>query len=63
MFDFLEEKWYIKESNRDQTVFASKPFVKRGGNCDNGTNAGVLYANITNGNANNNNGFRPVVVL
>ena len=39
------------------------PFVVRGGNCNNGSGAGVLYANITNGNANNNNGFRAVLVV
>ena len=43
-------------------LYACKPFVERGGNCNNRANAGVLYSNITNGNANNNNGFRPVVV-
>ena len=42
---------------------ARTPFVIRGGNCNNGSNAGVLNTNITNGNANNNNGFRPVVVV
>ena len=40
---------------------ASNPFVMRGGNINNGTNAGVLNSNITNGNANNNNGFRAVL--
>ena len=40
-----------------------KPFVKRGGNVNNGANAGVFYSNITNGNSNNNNGFRPALVV
>ena len=43
--------------------YASNPFVKRGGNYNNGGNAGVFNSNIANGNANNNNGFRPVVVV
>ena len=39
------------------------PFVMRGGNCNSGVNAGVLNTNATNGNANNNNGFRPVLAF
>ena len=39
------------------------PFVRRGGNWNNGTNTGVFAFNGNNGNANNNNGFRPVVVV
>ena len=51
--------------NSDYTLIghASFPFVGRGGYCGHGSNAGVLYSNITNGNANNNNGFRPVLAF
>ena len=40
----------------------SNPFFKRGGNYNNGTNAGVFYFNNNNGNSNSNNSFRPVLV-
>ena len=43
--------------------YASLPFVMRGGYCNYGSSAGVLYSNITGGNANNNNGFRPALVF
>ena len=42
---------------------AHNPFVIRGGNCFYGSVAGVLNAYITSGNAYNDYGFRPVVVL
>ena len=41
----------------------SQPFLLRGGNWWNGSNAGVFASNGNNGNANNNNGFRPVLVV
>ena len=40
----------------------SNPFFKRGGNYNNGSNAGVFYFNNNNGNSNSNNSFRPVLV-
>ena len=39
------------------------PFVQRGGSCGGGSGAGVLGSYITNGNANNNCGFRSVLVV
>ena len=42
--------------------YTSNPFFKRGGNYNNGTNAGVFYFNNNNGNSNSNNSFRPVLV-
>ena len=42
---------------------ARGPFVTRGGTCNDGSNAGVLYTDITDGNAYHYSGFRPVVVL
>ena len=42
---------------------ANSPFVIRGGYCDYGSAAGVLYTSIAGGHANYHNGFRPVVVL
>lgn len=51
--------------NRDFNLIghASKPFVLRGGYCDYGTYAGVLYAIFANGYAGNDGGFRPVVMM
>ena len=40
-----------------------QPFVVRGGDCGNGSGAGVLYTSVTGGGAYNSYGFRPVVVL
>ena len=40
---------------------ATNPWVKRGGNFNNGTGAGVFNFNRDNGNANSNNGFRVVL--
>ena len=42
---------------------AHYPFVVRSGDCSISSVAGVFNTNITGGNAHNNNGFRPVVVL
>ncbi len=39
-------------------VLSSNPWFERGGNYNNGSNAGLFYANNDNGNANNNNAFR-----
>ena len=38
------------------------PFFKRGGNFNNGENAGVFYFNNDNGGTNNNIGFRAVAL-
>ena len=43
--------------------YAHIPFVMRGGYCNGGGGAGVLYTNLTSGDASYNGGFRPVVVL
>ena len=40
---------------------AENPWFKRGGNYNNGANAGAFNFDNDNGNANNNNGFRSVV--
>ena len=39
-------------------VNSSNPWFERGGNWNNGTNAGVFNSNNNNGNNNYNNGFR-----
>lgn len=39
------------------------PFVGRGGHCGNGSSAGVLYSDITDGGAHYGNGFRSVLVV
>ena len=39
------------------------PFVERGGGCDNGSDAGVLYTSSAVGDPHYHIGFRPVVVL
>ena len=39
------------------------PFVARGGGCNNGGDAGVLYSSFTNGSPYNNHGFRAVLVV
>ena len=39
------------------------PFVLRGGNCNNGSGAGVLYSNITDGDPNFSSGFRAALVV
>ena len=51
--------------NSDYTLIghASAPFVLRGGNCYDGSSAGVLCSNIANGYASGNNGFRPVLAF
>ena len=41
---------------------SSNPVFKRGGNYNNGTNAGVFASNNNSGDANSNNSFRPVWV-
>ena len=48
-------------SDYPNLCFASGPFAKRGGNYNNGANAGVFYANNNNGNSNSNNSFRAVL--
>ena len=40
----------------------TNPFVDRGGNYNNTTNAGVFYSGRNNGNANDNHGFRACLV-
>ena len=42
---------------------SNNPFFKRGGNYNNGTNAGVFNFNNNNGNDNSNNSFRPVLAV
>ena len=56
---------YVRTWDGDYTLIghASSPFVMRGGNCDNGSGAGVLYTYAADGNANNHNGFRPVLAF
>jgi hypothetical protein len=41
-------------------VNANNPWFIRSGNSNNGSNAGLFSSNNTNGNANNNNGWRAV---
>ena len=55
---------YGRSWDRDLVLIghACVPFVARGGAYGNGANAGVLFTNLTAGNANNNNGFRPALV-
>ena len=40
---------------------SDNPWVKRGANANNQSNAGVFSVNNNNGNANNNNSFRVVL--
>ena len=56
---------YARTWNDDYVLIghAGCPFVKRGGNCTSNSGAGVLCSNITNGNANYHNGFRPVLAF
>ena len=56
---------YARTWNSDYTLIghASIPFVLRGGSCDNGSDAGVLYSYITNGDAIYGSGFRPVLAF
>ena len=42
-------------------VSPDNPWFERSGNFDNGGIAGVFTANNNNGNANNNDSFRPVL--
>ena len=42
-------------------VYSTNPFVMRGGNFNNGSNAGLFYFNNNTGGTNANNGFRPVL--
>ena len=48
----------------DYSIFpyTSIPFFLRGGNYNDGTNAGVFYFNNNNGNSNGSISFRPVLV-
>ena len=41
----------------------ASPFVVRGGYCNYGSNAGVLYSGVTHGNPYYNDGFRAVLVV
>ena len=41
----------------------ASPFVERGGYCDNGGNAGVLYSDITSGYPTYHSGFRAALVV
>jgi hypothetical protein len=47
-------------SDYSNFVNSSNPWFKRGGNSNNGSNAGVFASNNNNGNGNNNVGFRVV---
>ena len=51
--------WYGDYSNFPNAGF---PFFIRGGNCNNGTNAGVFYFNDYDGNSYSTYSFRPVLV-
>ena len=51
------QSWLGENSN---SVDPNNPWVIRGGNANNGSNAGLFYANTNDGSANNNNGFRVV---
>ena len=44
-------------------VNSNNPFFKRGGNYNNGSNAGVFNFNNNNGNANSNNSFRMCLAI
>ena len=56
---------YARTWNDDYVLIghAACPFVLRGGYCDYGSGAGVLYSHITGGYANNYYGFRPVLAF
>lgn len=41
--------------------YTGNPFFLRGGNYNNGSNAGPFYFNNNNGGGNNNNSFRVVL--
>ena len=41
----------------------AEPFVNRGGCCSDGSSAGVLYSDVTDGYPNYSNGFRAVLVV
>ena len=43
------------------SICASNPWVNRGGNYNNGSNAGAFNSNNNNGNGNNNNSFRSIL--
>jgi len=45
-------------SDNSNFVNSTNPWFIRGGNANNGSNAGLFNSNRTNGQANNNNGFR-----
>ena len=51
--------------DRDLTLtgYLACPFFVRGGLCDNGSNAGVLYSNITYGSHGSDVGFRAALVV
>lgn len=49
--------------NYSNFVNSSNPVFKRGGNYNNGSNAGLFNFNRNNGIANNNNGFRVVCAI
>ena len=51
------QSWLGENSN---SVDPNNPWVIRGGNSNNGSNAGLFYTNTNDGSANNNNGFRVV---
>ena len=42
---------------------AAKPFVLRGGFCNDRAGAGVFYSGITNGSPGNGSSFRPVLAF
>ena len=41
----------------------ASPFVMRGGGCNSGSGAGVLYSNVTDGNPGTSYGFRAALVV
>lgn len=53
-----DQSWGSDYSN---FVNSSNPWFERGGNANNGSNAGLFASNNNNGNANNNIGFRVVL--
>ena len=49
--------------NYSNFVNSNNPVFKRGGNYNNGSNAGLFNFNNNNGDSNSNNSFRPVCVI
>ena len=53
------QSWGDDNSN---FVNSNNRWFQRGGNANNGSNAGLFNSNNNNGNSNNNNGFRSVLL-